>query len=84
MLLNDDNEMYNGPVSNDREEGLECVFKESSGTAADCDRGDEAKCDKGDARHTESPWTEVLSMHCKGVVVRDVVLTRLVGCFDLS
>ena len=69
------------PVSDDAEEGLESSFrKESSGATADDDCSDETECDEDYARDAQRPWTKVLSVHCKGVVVWDVVLRHVSGC----
>ena len=67
--------MDDSPVSDDAEEGLKSCFWEEFGCAtADNDCSNEANGNENDARNTKSPWTEVLSMHCEGIIVRDVVL----------
>ena len=66
--------MYDSPIPNDREEGLQCVFKESGCAATNCDGCDVAKGDERNAWDTKCPGSEVLRVDCEGVVVGYVVL----------
>lgn len=74
MLLDCYNQMYDGPVPNDREEGLQCVLEESRSAATNCDGCNVAKGDKCNTWDTKCPGPEVLRVNRKWVVVWDVVL----------
>lgn len=77
MLFDDDDQVDDGPVSDDGEESLERVFEKGSRAAADGDSGDEANCHEGDAWNAEGPRAEVLCVQGEGVVVWDVVLVNV-------
>lgn len=74
MLFDDDDEMDDRPVSDDRQEGLERVFEEGDSTAADRNGSDETEGTEGGAWNAHDPGPEVLSVHWEQIVVRDVVL----------
>lgn len=78
MFFDNDDEVNDSPVSNDGEEGLECIFEESSGAATDYDGGDKAESYESDARDAKGPGAKILGVHCERVVIWDIVLIMLV------
>jgi hypothetical protein len=70
VLLDDDDEMGDCPVSDDRQEGLERVFEEGGSTAAYRNGSDEAEVHESDAWNAHGLGPEVLTVHCERVVFR--------------
>jgi hypothetical protein len=79
VLFDDDDEVDDGPVSDDGEEGLKRVGEEGGGAAADCEGSYVAEGYKGNARDVDGAGPEVLRVKGEGVVVWDVVLSGLSG-----
>jgi hypothetical protein len=79
VLFDDDDEVDDGPVSDDGEEGLKRVGEEGGGAAADCEGSYVAKGYEGDAGDVNGAGPEVLGVKGEGVVVWDVVLSGMLG-----
>lgn len=60
MFYRHDGDVDHGPVADDAEEGLQCVFEVDRGAAADYNCGDGSEGDEGNPRDAEGPGAKIL------------------------